>query len=46
MCSIWAMKRDRYPYKWLWDYAGDKFLKPKANKIFTSVSPRPISATL
>ncbi len=21
-----------YPYKWLWTYGGDKFLKPKAHK--------------
>ncbi len=27
--SIWALNRGQYPYKWLWDYAGDKFLKPE-----------------
>ncbi len=38
-----AMNRGQYPYKWLWAYAGDKILKPKAKNIFTSVSPRPIT---
>ena len=28
------LNRGHYPYKWLWDYAGDKFLKPKAHKNF------------
>ncbi len=26
--SIWPLNRGQYPYKWLWDYAGDIFLKP------------------
>ena len=39
------LNRGHYPYKWLWNYAGDKFLKPKAHKKFTGVEPRP-STTL
>ncbi len=39
MYAIWALNRGQYPYKWLWDYAGDKFLKPKANKNFHRCKP-------
>ncbi len=34
------LNRGQYPYKWLWTYAGDTFLR---NKIFTGASPRPIT---
>jgi hypothetical protein len=27
---FYMLTRGQYPYKWLWTYAGDKFLKPKA----------------
>ena len=27
---FYMLNRGYYPYKWLWTYAGDKFLKPKA----------------
>ncbi len=43
MYSIWALNIGQYPYKWLWDYAGDKLLKPKAETIFTGVCPRLIT---
>ena len=33
------LNRGHYPYKWLWDYAGDKFLKPKAHKNFHRCRP-------
>jgi hypothetical protein len=32
--SIWTLNHGYYPYKWLWIYGGDKFLKPKAHKNF------------
>jgi hypothetical protein len=41
--SIWTLNHGQYPCKWLWDYGGDKFLKPKAHKNFTAVGPRPIT---
>ena len=33
------LNRGHYPYKWLWNYAGDKFLKPKAHKNFHRCRP-------
>ena len=37
--SILMLNRGHYPYKWLWNYAGDKFLKPKAHKNFHRCRP-------
>jgi hypothetical protein len=39
---ICLLNHGQYPYKWLCDYAGDKFLKPEAKK---SVGPRPITTS-
>jgi hypothetical protein len=41
--SIRALNHGQYPYKWLWDYAGDKFFSRRQNKFFTGVSPQHIT---
>ncbi len=36
---LYMLHHGQYPYKWLWDYAGDNILKPGANKLFHRCRP-------
>ncbi len=37
MNSIWAFNRGLYPFKCLWDYAGDNFFEAEGEKQNSSV---------